>query len=205
MQSFHTSFSCLCHPLLFAILCSFCPYLQNLLLFPCFIDDLVTFHDILWYSVSLSMSSSTFYAFLLLTDTSCTFYCVPSLSPWISWQVACYDRTSWTIIFHSLLPFASWLLSFTSCNSLELDYLLISRLGQDALWTVPLLLPLSITCFTLAATVPFTHASVPADARPLCTLYTRISSLLPYVSWHHWCTLSASFTCVLPRPLCLPQ
>ena len=92
-----------------------------------------------------------------------------------------------------------------ACNSLELDYPLIPRLGQDALRTVHLPLPLSITCFTFTATVPFMHASVPADARPLCTLCARISSPLPYVSLHRWCTLSAPFTCVLPCPLCLPQ
>ena len=30
-------------------------------------------------------------------------------------------------------PFVLWMSSFASCNGLELDYLLISRLGQDAL------------------------------------------------------------------------
>ena len=53
--------------------------------------------------------------------------------------------------------------SFTPYNSLELDYPLIPRLGQDALRTAPLLLPLSMKCFTLTATVPFTRASVPTD------------------------------------------
>ena len=92
-----------------------------------------------------------------------------------------------------------------ACNSLELDYLLTPRLGQDASRTVILHLPLSITCFTFTATLPFMHASVPTDARPLCTLCACISSPLPYVSLHRWCTLSAPFTCVLPRPLCLLQ
>ena len=43
---------------------------------------------------------------------------------------------------------------------------------------------LSITCLTLAFTVPPTRASVPADVHPLCTFHTHISSPLPYVSLH---------------------
>ena len=93
---------------------------------------------------------------------------------------------SWTIIFFSLYPPLSlpplvlWLPSLASCNSLELDYLPIPRLGQDALQIVPLLLPLSMTCLTLTFTVPSAHASVPVDVHPLCPLHVHISSLLPY-------------------------
>ena len=64
---------------------------------------------------------------------------------------------------------------------------------HDALQTVNLPLPLSITCFTFTATVPLMCASVPANTRPLCTLCACISSLLPYVSLHRWCMLSAPF------------
>ena len=80
---------------------------------------------------------------------------------------------------------------FAACNSLELDYLLTPRLGQDASQTASLPLPLSITCFTFTATVPFMHASTPADARPLCTLCAHISlplllQLFPFLaSTHH--------------------
>ena len=111
------------------------------------------------------------------------------------------------LFFFTLPPFSLCVVAapFAACNSLELNYLLTPRLGQDALQTVNIPLPLSITCFTLTATVLFIHASVPADAWPLCTLCAHISSLLPYVSLHCWCTLSAPFTCVLPCPLCLPQ
>ena len=80
-----------------------------------------------------------------------------------------------------------------------------SRCGYFLLWTAYLLLPLFITCFTLTVTVPVMHASVPIDTRPLCTLCTHISSLLPYVSWHHQCTLPAPPICVLPHPLYLSQ
>ena len=101
----------------------------------------------------------------------------------------CYECTSRTIISFTLsplspFPLALWPPSFTSCNGLELDYLLIPRLGQDALWTVPLLLPLSITSLTLTFTVPSTCASVPVDVHPLCPLCIHISSLLPYVPLH---------------------
>ena len=47
-------------------------------------DDPVTFYDIPWYSGSCALPSSTFYAFLLLSDVSCIFYHVPLPSPWIS-------------------------------------------------------------------------------------------------------------------------
>ena len=60
---------------------------------------------------------------------------------------------------------------------------------------------LSITCLTLAFTVPHTHASVPADVHPLCTVHARISSPLPYVSLHPLCTPPYPLTCVVPRPL----
>ena len=63
-----------------------------------------------------------------------------------------------------LCPLHIMAASLAPCNSLELDYPLIPRLGQDALRTAPLLLPLSIACFTFTATVPFTHASAPTDA-----------------------------------------
>ena len=45
-----------------------------------------------WYSTVLCVSSYAFQYVLcpsLLTDTSCMFYHVLSLSPWISWQVVC--------------------------------------------------------------------------------------------------------------------
>ena len=51
---------------------------------PLLTDDPVTFYDVPWYSRSCALPSSTFYAFLLLSDTSCTFYHVPLLSLWIS-------------------------------------------------------------------------------------------------------------------------
>ena len=51
---------------------------------PLLTDDPVTFYDIPWYSGSCALPSSTFYALLLLSDVSCTFYYVLSLSPWIS-------------------------------------------------------------------------------------------------------------------------
>ena len=51
---------------------------------PLLTDDPVTFYDIPWYSGSCALPSSTFHAFLLLSDASCTFYHVLSLSPWIS-------------------------------------------------------------------------------------------------------------------------
>ena len=63
-----------------------------------------------------------------------------------------------------LFPLRVMAAPLAACNSLELDYPLIPRLGQDALQTVHLPLPLSITCFTFTATVPFMRASVPADA-----------------------------------------
>ena len=51
---------------------------------PLLTDDPVTFYDIPWYSGSCALPSSTFYAFLLLSDASCTFYHVLLLSLWIS-------------------------------------------------------------------------------------------------------------------------
>ena len=63
-----------------------------------------------------------------------------------------------------LFPFRVVAAPLAACNSLELDYLLTPRLGQDALQTVNLPLPLSITCFTFTATIPLMRASVPADA-----------------------------------------
>ena len=51
---------------------------------PLLTDDPVTFYDIPWYSGSCALASSTFYAFLLLSDASCTFYHVLLPSPWIS-------------------------------------------------------------------------------------------------------------------------
>ena len=51
---------------------------------PLLTDDPVTFYDIPWYSGSCALPSSTFYALLLLSDASCTFYHVLSLSLWIS-------------------------------------------------------------------------------------------------------------------------
>ena len=51
---------------------------------PLLTDDPMTFYDIPWYSGSCALPSSTFYAFLLLSDTSCTFYHVLLPSPWIS-------------------------------------------------------------------------------------------------------------------------
>ena len=118
----------------------------------------------------------------------------------------CYDHTTWTIIFLSLylFPPPSFLLYYrcfllTPCNGLELD------LPSDKTGTRCLAdcgpTPLSITCLILTPTVPFTRASVPANAHPSCTLCACISSLLPYVSLHHWCTLTAPPTCVLPHPL----
>ena len=47
-------------------------------------DDPVTFYDTPWYSGSCALPSSTFYAFLLLSNVSCTFYHVLLSSPWIS-------------------------------------------------------------------------------------------------------------------------
>ena len=61
--------------------------------------------------------------------------------------------------------------------------------------------PLSITHLTLTLTVPPTRASVPADVHLSCPSYARLSLLLPYVSWHRWCTLLDPPTCVTPRPL----
>ena len=63
-----------------------------------------------------------------------------------------------------LFPLCIVAAPLAACNSLELDYLLTPRLGQDVLRTVNLPLPLSITCLTLTATVPLMRASVPADA-----------------------------------------
>ena len=51
---------------------------------PLLTDDPVTFYDTPWYSGSCALSSSTFYAFLLLSDASCTFYHVLLPSLWIS-------------------------------------------------------------------------------------------------------------------------
>ena len=53
-------------------------------IFPLLTDDPVTFYDIPWYSGSCALPSSTFYAFLLLSDASCIFYHVLLPSLWIS-------------------------------------------------------------------------------------------------------------------------
>ena len=116
-----------------------------------------------------------------------------------------YDRVSWTIIFlsiYSALPLSLYYghPPFAPCYSLELDLLSDTETGARCLadCAPP---PLSITCLTLALTVPSTHASVPADVHPLCPSYALFSSLLPYVSSHRWCALSNPLTCVIPRPL----
>ena len=107
--------------------------------------------------------------------------------------------------FH-LLPFPSFLLLYyghpplAPCYGLELDLPSNTKTGTRCLadCAPP---PLSITCLTLALTVPPTRASVPADVRPLCPSYARPSSLLPYVSLHYLCTLPDPLTCVTPHPL----
>ena len=125
-------------------------------------------------------------------------------------KTLCYDCTSWTIIFFPSVSFPplSLLLyyrhpPFAPCNGLKLNLLSNTKTGARCLidYVPP---PLSITCFTFTFTVSFTCASVSADAHPLCPLCVHISLLLPYVSLHRWCTLSAPLTCVLPCPLCLP-
>ena len=68
----------LCHIALFLLLSP-----EHSIL-PLLTDDPVTFYDIPWYSGSRALPSSTFYAFLLLSDVSCTFYHVLLPSPWIS-------------------------------------------------------------------------------------------------------------------------
>ena len=78
----------------------------------------------------------------------------------------CYKCTPWTITFLPSPPSPP------------------SHRGYFLLQTAYLL---SITCFTLTITVLAMRAPVPVDTRPLCTLCTRISSLLPYVSWHDLC------------------
>ena len=89
---------------------------------------------------------------------------------------------------------------FASCNSLELDLLSDTKARTRCLANCALS-PLSITCLTLALTVLPTRASVPANMHPSCPSYAHPSSLLPYVSLHHWCTLPDPLTCVTPRPL----
>ena len=89
---------------------------------------------------------------------------------------------------------------FAPCYGLELDLLSDTKTGIRCLvdCAPP---PLSITCLTLALTVPSTCASVPADVHPLCPLCAHISSPLPYVSLHLMCMLPDPLTCVVPRPL----
>ena len=89
---------------------------------------------------------------------------------------------------------------FTPCNSLELDLLSDTKARTECLADCALPL-LSITCLTLALTVPPTRASVPADVHPSCPSYAHPSSLLPYVSLHRLCTLPDPLTCVTPHPL----
>ena len=121
----------------------------------------------------------------------------------------CYDHASWTAIFfpfYSFSPSPSFLLlyyrhpPFAPCNSLELDSLSDTKARTRCLVNCALPL-LSITCLTLTPTVPPTCASVPADVHPSCPSYAHPSSLLPYVSLHHLCTLLDPLTCVTPCPL----
>ena len=117
----------------------------------------------------------------------------------------CYDRASWTTIF---LYFSTSPFHYCTTNTLPslLDTVFswtdlpIPKTGSRCLadCAPP---PLSITCLTLALTVPPTRASVPADVHPLCPLCARTSSPLPYVSLHLLCTLPDPLTCVVPRPL----
>ena len=65
-----------------------------------------------------------------------------------------YTLNYYFFSLYLLLPLYIMTYPFVSCNSLELDYPLTPRLGQDTLQTGSLFLSLSITCFTLAATVP---------------------------------------------------
>ena len=86
------------------------------------------------------------------------------------------------------------------CNSLELDSLSDTKARTRCLIDCALP-PLSITCLTLALTVLPMCALVPADVHLSCPSYVRPSSLLPYVSWYHLCTLLDPLTCVIPCPL----
>ena len=119
----------------------------------------------------------------------------------------CYDRTSQTILFFPFHLFLSPYLSlynghppFAPCYGLELDLFSDTKTGTRCLadCAPP---PLSITCPTLALTVPSTRASVPADVHLLCPSHARLSSLLPYVSLHRSCMLPDPLTCVTPHPL----
>ena len=128
-----------------------------------------------------------------------------SLFPLTSPLPCCYDCTSWTIIFPSIPLFFSPLLyyghpPFAPCYGLELDLLSDTKTGTRCLADCAPL-PLSITCVTLTLTVLPTRASVPADVHLLCPSYARLSSLWPYVSLHHLCTLLDPPTCVTPCPL----
>ena len=122
------------------------------------------------------------------------------------YHLYCYDRAPWTIILFlsPTFPLPSYYTMDTLppllVIALSWTYLLISRLGQDALRTVHCL-PYLLTCLTLAPTVLPTRASVPADVHLLCPLCARISSPLPYVSLHLLCTLPDPLTCVTPCPL----
>ena len=138
--------------------------------------------------------------------------CLSQGAPWhqyfqhrniLCYDRACYDSTSWTIIFSIYFP-SSLLyyghLPFAPCNSLKLDLPSDTKARTRCLadCAPP---PLSITCLTLAFTVPPMRASVPADVHPLCLLCAHISSLLPYVSLHLLCMLPDPLTCVVPCPL----
>ena len=121
-------------------------------------------------------------------------------------QVVMTVRLGLLFSFH-LFPISPSLLllyyghsSFAPCYSLKLDLPSDTETGTRCLvdCAPP---PLSITCLTLALTVPSTRASVPADVHPLCPSYAPSSSLLPYVSSHHWCAPSNPLTCVTPCPL----
>ena len=89
---------------------------------------------------------------------------------------------------------------FVPCYSLELDLLSDTKTGTRCLadHAPP---PLSITCLTLALTVPSTRASVPADVHPLCPPCAHICSLPPYVSLHPCARYLAPFNMCNTTPL----